>query len=111
MREASSVVLLHELMDAGATVKAYDPVAMDAARRELPGAWFKSGQLKLEDEQYSALEAADAMVLMTEWKPFRHPDFSRIRKIMKNPVIFDGRNQYDPALLLDAGFEYSGIGR
>jgi UDPglucose 6-dehydrogenase len=111
MREASSVVLLHELMDAGATVKAYDPVAMDAARRELPGAWFKSGQLKLVDEQYSALEATDAMVLMTEWKPFRHPDFNRIRKIMKNPVIFDGRNQYDPALLRDAGFEYSGIGR
>jgi UDPglucose 6-dehydrogenase len=51
------------------------------------------------------------MVLMTEWKPFRHPDFSRIRKLMKNPVIFDGRNQYDPALLRDAGFEYSGIGR
>ena len=96
MREASSVVLLHELIGAGATVKAYDPVAMAAARRELPGAWFKSGQLKLVDEQYSALEAADAMVLMTEWKPFRHPDFSRIRKIMKNPVIFDGRNQYDP---------------
>jgi UDPglucose 6-dehydrogenase len=111
MREASSVVLLHELMDAGATVKAYDPVAMDAAKRELPGAWFKSGQLKLVDEQYSALEATDAMVLMTEWKPFRHPDFNRIRKIMKNPVIFDGRNQYDPALLRDAGFEYSGIGR
>jgi UDPglucose 6-dehydrogenase len=111
MREASSVVLLHELIGAGALVKAYDPVAMVAARRELPGEWFKSGQLKLVDEQYSALEGADAMVLMTEWKPFRHPDFGRIKKIMKNPVIFDGRNQYDPALLREAGFEYSGIGR
>jgi UDPglucose 6-dehydrogenase len=51
------------------------------------------------------------MVLMTEWKPFRHPDFSHIKKIMKTAVIFDGRNQYDPVLLRDAGFEYSGIGR
>jgi UDPglucose 6-dehydrogenase len=111
MREASSVVLLHELIGAGAMIKAYDPVAMAAARRELPAAWFNSGQLKLVDEQYSALDGTDAMVLVTEWKPFRHPDFSRIRKIMKNPVIFDGRNQYDPVLLREAGFEYSGIGR
>ncbi len=111
MREASSVVLLHELVGAGAMVKAYDPVAMPAAKRELPVEWFKSGQLKLMDEQYGTLEGVDAMILMTEWKPFRHPDFDRIRKIMKNPVIFDGRNQYDPALLRQAGFEYSGIGR
>lgn len=111
MREASSVVLLHELIGAGAMVKAYDPVAMDVARRELPGEWFKTGQLKLVDEQYSALDGADAMVLVTEWKPFRHPDFSRIRRTMKTPVIFDGRNQYDPGLLREAGFEYSGIGR
>ncbi|GAB4507055.1 MAG: UDP-glucose/GDP-mannose dehydrogenase family protein [Sulfuricaulis sp.] len=111
MREASAVVLIEELIKAGAEIKAYDPVAMPSARRELPGEWFRTGQLKLVDEQYSALDKADAMVLMTEWKPFRHPDFSRIRKIMKNPVIFDGRNQYDPALLREAGFEYSGIGR
>lgn len=111
MREASSVVLLHELIDAGAMVKAYDPVAMTAAKRELPGEWFESGKLKLVDEQYSALDGTDAMILMTEWKPFRHPDFGRIQKIMKNPVIFDGRNQYDPMHLREAGFEYSGIGR
>ena len=111
MREASSVVLLQALIGAGASVKAYDPVAMTAARRELPRAWFDSGQLRLVDEQYSALDGADAMILMTEWKPFRHPDFSRIGKIMKNPVIFDGRNQYDPELLREAGFEYNGIGR
>src|SRR3989344_81316 len=111
MREASSVVLLKQLVDAGATVKAYDPVAMEAARRELPGEWFKSGQLKLVEEQYSAIEGVDAMILITEWKPFRHPDFARVKAIMKNAVIFDGRNQYDPALLREAGFEYSGIGR
>jgi UDPglucose 6-dehydrogenase len=111
MREASSVVLLRDLIAAGATIKAYDPVAMPSARRELPSEWFKNGQLRMVDEQYSALEGSDAMILMTEWKPFRHPDFDRIKKILKHPVIFDGRNLYDPKLLRDAGFEYSGIGR
>jgi UDPglucose 6-dehydrogenase len=111
MREASSVVLIRQLVDAGASVKAYDPVAMPAAGRELPRAWFDGGRLKLVDEQYSALEGVDAMVLVTEWKPFRHPDFARIKKLLKQPVIFDGRNQYDPQLLREAGFEYSGIGR
>jgi len=111
MREASSVVLIRALVAAGASVKAYDPVSMTAATRELPRSWFDSGQLKLVEEQYSALEGADAMVLVTEWKPFRHPDFVRIKKMLKKPVIFDGRNQYDPKLLRDAGFEYSGIGR
>jgi len=111
MREASSVVLLSELIGAGAAIKAYDPVAMPAAKREFPRAWFDGGQLKLVDEQYGALDGADAMILITEWKPFRHPDFGRIRKIMKKPIIFDGRNQYDPVFLRAAGFEYSGIGR
>ncbi|MCR4301101.1 MAG: UDP-glucose/GDP-mannose dehydrogenase family protein [Sulfuricaulis sp.] len=111
MREASSVVLLRELISAGAKIKAYDPVAMPSARRELPGEWFKNDQLKMVDEQYSALEGSDAMVLMTEWKPFRHPDFDRIKRILKHPIIFDGRNLYDPTLLRAAGFEYSGIGR
>jgi len=111
IREASSVTLLHELINSGAKIKAYDPIAMKAAKRELPEKWFKSGQLQLVEEQYSALEHADAMILMTEWKPFRHPDFNRIRSLLKHPVIFDGRNQYDPTVLRDAGFEYSGIGR
>ncbi len=111
LREASSAVLLQELIDAGASVKAYDPVAMTAAKREFPRAWFDGGQLKLVDEQYLALADVDAMVLMTEWKPFRHPDLGRVKQIMKKPIIFDGRNQYDPKLLRDAGFEYSGIGR
>jgi len=111
MREASAVVLLGELLGAGASVKAYDPVAMPAAKRELPRAWFDSGHLRLVDEQYSALEGVDAMVLVTEWKPFRHPDFGQIKKLMKRPIIFDGRNQYDPAVLRQAGFEYKGIGR
>jgi len=111
MREASSVVLLRELIAAGAKIKAYDPVAMPSARRELPDGWFINGQLKMVDEQYSALDGSDAMVLMTEWKPFRHPDFDRIKNMLKHPIIFDGRNLYDPKLLREAGFEYSGIGR
>ncbi len=111
MREASAVVLLTELIEAGAKVKAYDPVAMPVAKRDLPRTWFDNGGLQLVDEQYGALEATDAMILMTEWKPFRHPDFERIKKILKSPVIFDGRNQYDPVVLRGHGFEYSGIGR
>jgi UDPglucose 6-dehydrogenase len=111
MREASSVVLLHGLIAAGASVVAYDPVAMDAAKRELPPEWFDKGHLTLVTEQYTALRGVDAMILITEWKPFRHPDFEKIKKMMKSPVIFDGRNQYDPKALREAGFEYSGIGR
>jgi len=111
IREASSVTLLHALIGAGATVKAYDPVAMAAARRELPARWFESGSLRFVELQYDALEAVDAMVLVTEWKPFRHPDFSLIKKLLNKPVVFDGRNQYDPAQLRALGIEYFGIGR
>lgn len=111
MREAPAKVLLEELLGAGARVKAYDPVAMPAAQRELPAEWFSSGQLELVSQQYDALSGADALILVTEWKPFRHPDFDRIKKLLKQPVIFDGRNQYDPIHLRAAGFEYTGIGR
>jgi UDPglucose 6-dehydrogenase len=111
MREAPSIVLLHELIAAGARVKAYDPVAMKAARRELPNAWFERKQLELVDNQYDAPSGADALLLVTEWKPFRHPDFDQLRKTMKQPIIFDGRNQYDPAHMRTAGFEYQAIGR
>jgi UDPglucose 6-dehydrogenase len=111
MREAPSVVLLRQLIGAGASVKAYDPVAMESARRELPGRWFETGSLKLVEYQYDALVDADAMVLITEWKPFRHPDFELMKKTLKLPMIFDGRNQYDPAHAKKMGFEYIGIGR
>jgi UDPglucose 6-dehydrogenase len=111
MREAPSLVLLHDLIGSGASVKAYDPAAMDTARRELPQAWFDSGQLELTEHQYEALEDADALVLVTEWKSFRRPDFNRIKSLLKSPVIFDGRNQYEPHVMLRYGFEYHGIGR
>jgi UDPglucose 6-dehydrogenase len=111
LREAPSVVLLHELIGAGARVRAYDPVAMDAARRQLPQAWYDNGDLRLAEHQYDALQDVDAMILVTEWKPFRTPDFHAMHKLMKQPVIFDGRNQYDPQQVKQAGFEYQGIGR
>ena len=111
MREAPSVVLIRKLIEAGAQVRAYDPVAMKVAQRMLPQAWFKSGALKLAKDQYAALKGADALALVTEWKPFRAPDLHLMKKIMRQQVIFDGRNQYDRAAVTAEGFEYRGIGR
>jgi len=111
MREAAAIVFLQDVMAAGATVQAYDPVAMTQASRELPGDWLASGRLALMDDPYQVLENADALALVTEWKAFRQPDFKRMRQIMKTPIIFDGRNQYDPEEMVEFGFEYHGIGR
>lgn len=111
LREAPARVLIEALLNAGASVRAYDPVAMDAARKEWPAAWFEAGRLSLAAHQYEALEGADALVLVTEWKPFRHPDFAAMKRLLKAPIILDGRNQYDPEELQPLGFEYEGIGR
>jgi len=111
MREAPSVVLLQQLVGAGANVKAYDPAAIEAAHRALPAQWFEKGQVTLAEHQYDALDDAVALALVTEWKPFRYPDFGVVKKRMKQPVIFDGRNLYDPVELRGLGFEYFGIGR
>lgn len=111
MREASSKVLISALLQAGAKVQAFDPVAHEVAKHELPAPALQNGQLSLADNQYAALEQADALVLVTEWKPFRHPDFALIKKLLRQPVVFDGRNQYNPKAMREAGFTYSGIGR
>lgn len=111
MRESSAKVVLADLMAAGANVLAYDPVAMATAARELPAQWFASGRLRLVNNQYQALEGANAMLLVTEWKPFRNPDLDAMRRTMKQQLIFDGRNQYDPELIRGAGFGYVGVGR
>ena len=111
MREAPSAVLLEQLIGAGARVKAYDPVAMAAARRSMPAQWFESGQLTLAEHQYDALDNVAALALVTEWKPFRYPDFGVMKNRMRKPVVFDGRNLYDPDELRGLGFEYFGIGR
>jgi UDPglucose 6-dehydrogenase len=111
LREAPSISLMRNLIGAGARIKAYDPEAMAAARRELPASWFENGSLHLCRHQYHALEDVDALALVTEWKPFRHPDFKAMKAMMKQPVIFDGRNQYDLQVIHAEGFEYIGIGR
>jgi UDPglucose 6-dehydrogenase len=111
MREASSMTLIESLVDAGARVRAYDPVAMDEARHAFPDQWFAAGLIELAGNQYDALENVDVLAVVTEWNPFRSPDFHLMLKIMKHPVIVDGRNLYDPQLMSELGFEYSGIGR
>lgn len=111
MRDAPSKVLIASLIEAGARVCAYDPVAAEVARREFPAEYFKNDILRLVDDQYDVLVDADALILVTEWKPFRHPDFVRLKQILKTPLIFDGRNQYDPRQLVRDGFDYVGIGR
>jgi UDPglucose 6-dehydrogenase len=111
LREAPALTLIERLLDANAGVRAYDPVAMDNARRSLPSAWLRSDKFELVDRQYDAPAGADALALVTEWKPFRRPDFAALRRLMTAPVIFDGRNQYDPIQVRAAGFQYVGIGR
>lgn len=111
MREAPATVLIEALLSAGATVRAYDPVAMDAALRTFPQKWFGEERLVLATGAYESVEGADALLLVTEWKQFRHPDFSRLARLLRQKIIFDGRNQYDVAILRRAEFEYFGIGR
>ena len=107
MREASSRVLINELIKAGATITAYDPVAMDEAKRI-----FKDEKhLSFVDTQDGALKNADALIIVTEWTEFRSPDFALIKSSLKAPFIFDGRNLYDPKAVRSLGFEYFPIGR
>ena len=107
MREAPSLVLIEELIRCGASVIAYDPIAMNEARRVL-GSDFP---LKYGDSPMEILKGADALAIVTEWKEFRSPDFSVIRGRLKAPVIFDGRNLYEPSDVLSHGLEYYPIGR
>ena len=107
MREATSRVVLAELFERGATVTAYDPVAMDEARR----IFGDEPRLRYAENPMAALDGADALVIVTEWKEFRSPDFDRIKATLKTPTIFDGRNLYEPSLVQKAGLVYESIGR
>ena len=107
MREAPSQVVIAELTRRGATLKAYDPAAMPKARRLLHG----TPGLTFVTHQAAALQGSDALIVITEWKQFRSPDFDQIRTTLKQPLIIDGRNLYDPAQLRAIGIEYRGIGR
>jgi UDPglucose 6-dehydrogenase len=107
MREASSRVLIDSLLAAGASVRAYDPVALEEARR----IYGSVAGLDLCNRAEKALEGADALAIVTEWREFRSPDFDLIRKLLRAPVIFDGRNLYDPGALKQREFRYFAIGR
>lgn len=111
MREASSLVLIDDVIRRGGRIQAYDPAAMDVARTLMPEQWFKEGKIILTEHQYDALKGADALALVTEWKPFCYPDINAMKSLMRRHIILDGRNQYDPKQMRAAGFEYSGIGR
>jgi len=107
MREAPSRVLIEELLENGATVAAYDPIAMSAAK----AAFADLKGVSFADSPMAALQGADALAVVTEWKEFRSPDFDEIKKRLKTPVIFDGRNLYDPEDMKRAGLEYYPVGR
>lgn len=106
MREAPSVVLINELIGAGAKVKAYDPVAMAEAKHHIDSSLVEYGK-----DPYDVLIDADALVLVTEWPEFRIPNFKVMVKLLNNKVIFDGRNIYDPSEMKENNFTYYSIGR
>lgn len=105
MREAPSVVIIEALLSRGATVVAHDPIAIDAAKHVL------GDRIQYADDNYSAIQNADALILVTEWSQYRSPSFHRLLASMKSPVIFDGRNLYAPEQMKELGFTYYSIGR
>jgi UDPglucose 6-dehydrogenase len=105
MREAPSRVIIPGLIERGAKVAVYDPVAMHEAKR------IFEGSVRYADSPLNCLDGADALVILTEWKEFRSPDFDEMKRRLRDPLIFDGRNLYDPALMKRAGFEYRAMGR
>ena len=107
MRDAPSRVLIEELLRRGARVQAYDPVAAPEAARVMPAA----AGLRFADSAQAALHGADALAIVTEWREFRTPDFSALRAALRVPLVFDGRNLYDPGLMARHGIEYHSIGR
>jgi UDPglucose 6-dehydrogenase len=107
MRDAPSRVVINGLLARGATVTAYDPVAIEQARR----IFAKEPAVSFADSTTAALDGADALIIATEWKEFRSPDFDDMKRRLKAAVVFDGRNLYDPALMQEAGLEYYSVGR
>ncbi|MGH8289015.1 MAG: UDP-glucose dehydrogenase family protein [Steroidobacteraceae bacterium] len=107
MREAPSRTIIERLLEAGARVRAYDPVAAAEARRIYAGC----ADFELARNAYEAAEGADALAIVTEWQEFRSPDFERLKQVLKTPLIFDGRNLYDPAVVGRFGLTYHAIGR
>lgn len=109
MREAPSITIIEDLVEKGAKIKSYDPEAYEMAKKYL--SHINTDSISYEKDMWSALEGSEALILVTEWKQFRQPDFDRIKSLLKEPVIFDGRNQYDPAMMREKGIELHCIGR
>jgi UDPglucose 6-dehydrogenase len=105
MRESPALTLIDQLLDAGASVVAHDPVAIPEARRRL------GDRVAYAETSYAALEGADAVVIVTDWNEYRHPDLKRIKSTLAHPIVVDGRNLYDPAKMQTLGFTYLSIGR
>jgi UDPglucose 6-dehydrogenase len=105
MREAPALTLIDDLVEAGAKVVGHDPAAMHEAERRM------GKKIKFADTNYEAIDGADALVVVTDWNEYRHPDFNKIKSLLKQPVIVDGRNLYDPAKMRALGFTYLSIGR
>ena len=105
MREAASLVLIDELLEAGAEVVAHDPVAMHETKRRI------GDRIEYVENSYDALPGADALVIVTDWNEYRHPDFGRIKETLKAPIVVDGRNLYDRRKMTTLGFTYASIGR
>ena len=105
MRESPSLVLIEQLLEAGASVVAHDPAALEEARRRL------GDRIEYVESNYDALRESDALVVVTDWNEYRHPDFNRIRTLLRRPIVIDGRNLYDPAKMRTLGFTYSSVGR
>jgi UDPglucose 6-dehydrogenase len=110
MREAPSLTVIPGLVERGAKIRAHDPEAMTEARRYL-AELVRDGDVALCERNYDCLEGADALVVLTEWQPYRHPNLARLRDLMATPVVFDGRNLWDPQKMAELGFEYESIGR
>ena len=104
MREAPAITIINELLNRGAKVQAYDPKASEEAK------FYFQNKITYAKNSYEALENADALILLTEWNEFRRPDFDKIKELLNNPVIFDGRNQYNGSKLVEKGFDYTCIG-
>lgn len=109
MREAPAITVVEELTKRGAKIKAYDPQAYEMAKHYL--AHIPQDSISYEPDMWNALDGSDALILVTEWKQFRSPDFGKIKSLLKEPVIYDGRNQYDPKQMKEKGIELHCIGR
>ncbi len=109
MRESSSITIINELIRRGAKIQAHDPESMKMA--QLPEYFGDNASIKYFENKYEALDGADAMLIITEWKEFRTPDFQQIKKLLKAPLIFDGRLLYEPKKMKESGFKYNSIGR